>query len=101
MNVSRGLADVIIPCVREQDSQEDRDKVASEWAGIWRARDAAKEAARLEEAAKREERRRRIDAMVEESEGVAWNIAKAEEALRTAAEGKKAKAKAWMDVVMR
>ena len=51
--------------------------------GTSKLREAAKEAAKKEEEAKTErERRKRIDAMVEESEGVAWNIAKAEKAIQ-------------------
>lgn len=48
-----------------------------------RAREAAKEVAKKEDAAKMErERRMRIDAMVEESEGVALKIAKAEKTIQ-------------------
>lgn len=71
--------------------------MASEWADIRHAREA--EEKKREAKKQQEERKKRIDAMVEESEGVAMNIAKAEKAIKTAAEGKKAAA-SWMDVVM-
>ena len=72
-----------------QISQEDRDKVASEWADIRHAREAE---------AKRKEQEDKVAAMVQESEGVAMNIAKVEKRLE-AARAEKAKA-SWMDVVM-
>lgn len=58
--------------------------MASEWADIRHAREA-------------EEEKRRVDAMLEESEGVARNIAKVEVAMKVA---KDEKAGSWMDVVM-
>ncbi len=109
-------------CACVQVSQEDRDKVASEWADIRHARETeekkvkekkveeekaaeAKKKAEEKKAQEKkaqadiaEERKRRVEAMLEESEGVAMNIAKVEKGLK-AAEGNKTKA-AWMDVVM-
>ena len=82
-------------CTRVQISQEDKDKVASEWADIRHAREA-------EEKRKQDEKEQnaKVAAMVEESEGVAMNIAKVEKELEDA-KAAKAKAKsAWMDVVM-
>ncbi|KAL9072023.1 MAG: hypothetical protein Q9161_003797 [Pseudevernia consocians] len=89
-------------------SQEDKDKVASEWADIRHVREAKEKRReekkkqeakkKLEEEKQEEEKNKNIDAMVEENEGVAMNIAKVEKSLK-AAEGKKA-APSWMDVVM-
>ena len=74
--------------------------MASEWADIRHVREAKEK--RREEKKKQEEEKqeeeKKIDAMVEENEGVAMNIAKVEKSLK-AAEGKKA-APSWMDVVM-
>ena len=82
--------------------------MASEWADIRHVREAKEkrqeekkkkqEAKKKLEEEKQEEKNKNIDAMVEENEGVAMNIAKVEKSLK-AAEGKKA-APSWMDVVM-
>lgn len=84
--------------------------MASDWADIRHAREAEeKKREELRQAAEEmmeaeeekgkdaEERKRRIEAMVEESEGVATNIAKAEKAVKAA--GERA-SRDWMDVVM-
>ena len=93
--------------------------MASDWADIRHAREAeekkAEEAKKAAEEKKKKadekaaetkemegrkvERKRRIVAMLEDSEGVAMNIARAEKKLKTAADNKEAKG--WMDVVMR
>ena len=70
--------------------------MASEWADIRHAREAEEEA---EAKKKQEEKKAKLAAMVQESEGVAMNIAKVEKGLESAKAGKKAKS-AWMDVVM-
>lgn len=85
--------------------------MASEWADIRHAREAEEKKAeekKAEEQKKAEEKKaaeeekaekkRRITAMLEESEGVAKNIAKVEKKLKADAEEKKAKG--WMDVVL-
>ena len=58
-----------------------------------------KKAQEQQAAAKKAEKKRKFEVMLEESEGVAMNIAKVEKKLKTAAE-QTAKAKTWMDVVM-
>ena len=91
--------------------------MASEWADIRHAREAEqkkreemklaeekkqeamkkREAIKMLEEKKKREEKERIDAMLEESEGVAMNIARVEKAVKTAGDKK---AGAWMDVVM-
>ena len=72
----------------EQEQQSDKDNVDRARAGITQAREeAAEEATAKEEEARTEkekekEKRVRIAAMLEESEGVARNIAKAEKAIQ-------------------
>lgn len=71
-------------------SRPDRDEVASKWAEV---RDA-----RVEEVGEMEaERRRRVDAMVVESEGVARSIERVEREMGCAERGRRG---GWMDVVM-
>ena len=93
--------------------------MASEWADIRHAREAKEAAAKKEAEGRKkaeekkkteemkkaeednkaqEQKKRKFDVMLEESEGVAMNIAKVEKKLKTAAA--KEKAKTWMDVVM-
>lgn len=80
--------------------------MASEWADIRHAREAEEKKAeekkaeekKAAEEEKKAEKKRRITAMLEESEGVATNIAKVEKKLKADAEEKKAKG--WMDVVL-
>ena len=57
-----------------------------------------KKAEGKKEEAKKAVKKRKMEAMLEESEGVALNIAKVEKKLKAAAGEKKAKS--WMDVVM-
>lgn len=64
--------------------------MASEWADIRHEREAREARAEVE---------RRIDAMVEESEGVAANIRKVEVGLERA-KGEGRRVGGWMDVVM-
>ena len=74
--------------------------MASEWADIREAREAAERETK-ERLAKLEtaiEKRKRFAAMVAESECVAKNIAKVEKAMKVTQTG--AQANEWMDVVM-
>lgn len=97
-NRAHRSADISIlrPC--KQVNPENKAKLARAYMEILQAREAAKEeeAARIEK-----ERKMRRNAMVEESEGVAWNIAKAEKAVEEEKAVREArKARGWMDVVM-